>query len=334
MRFARSEEVICTYTNTKKGKIIVVKDAVPNDPANFTFTAGGGLSPTSFQLDDDSDPALSNTRSFDNLTPGNTYSLSEANPASLGFYLARVSCDDGSPPSAIDVQAGETVTCTFVNSRDYPKPATGTPFRVPLVVAYDQCTSPNTTHAAPKLTPGPGSGDPACDPPVKTSDELTTSAVGRQNGFAKFRVAVGNESTPADEANIAIDVDASDVLRQSDGSDYVGPVLLRVAMRITDRSNNPGGVISGTVQDTDFSVPVNCLATPANPSAGSRCSVSSTVDTFVPNFAKEGKRAVISALSVKLLDAGPNGTIGGPACAPACGDGDEQTYLEEGVFHF
>ena len=29
------------------------KDAVPNDPQDFDFTAGGGLSPASFQLDDD-----------------------------------------------------------------------------------------------------------------------------------------------------------------------------------------------------------------------------------------------------------------------------------------
>ena len=47
------------------GTIVVRKDAVPDDPQDFSFTAGGGLSPASFQLDDDSDPTLSNTQTFD-----------------------------------------------------------------------------------------------------------------------------------------------------------------------------------------------------------------------------------------------------------------------------
>ena len=46
---------------------MVVKDATPNDPQDFSFTAGGGLSPASFQLDDDSDGTLSNTRTFNDV---------------------------------------------------------------------------------------------------------------------------------------------------------------------------------------------------------------------------------------------------------------------------
>ena len=38
------------------GRIVVRKDAVPNHSQNFSFTAAGSVSPTSFQLDDDSDP--------------------------------------------------------------------------------------------------------------------------------------------------------------------------------------------------------------------------------------------------------------------------------------
>ena len=56
-------------STTSAGGSSSVKDAQPNDPQDFSFTAGGGLSPTSFQLDDDTDPALSNTRTFDDLVP-------------------------------------------------------------------------------------------------------------------------------------------------------------------------------------------------------------------------------------------------------------------------
>ena len=52
---------------------------------------------TSFQLDDDSDPALSNTRTFANLAPGSGYSVSEAIP--VGWGQDSASCSDGSPPA-------------------------------------------------------------------------------------------------------------------------------------------------------------------------------------------------------------------------------------------
>src|SRR5207253_979994 len=89
--------------------------STPTDPQNFDFTAGGGLSPSSFSLDDDSDPALSNTRTFANVVPGAGYSLSETVPC--GWDLTSSSCDDGSTISSIDVSAGETVTCTFTNEK-------------------------------------------------------------------------------------------------------------------------------------------------------------------------------------------------------------------------
>ena len=49
------ETVTCTFANRKRGQIVAVKDATPDDPQDFDFTAGGGLSPASFQLDDDAE---------------------------------------------------------------------------------------------------------------------------------------------------------------------------------------------------------------------------------------------------------------------------------------
>ena len=109
------ETVTCTFTNHKRGQIVVVKDATPDDPQDFSFTAGGGLSPTSFSLDDDADATLSNTRTFADVPAGNGYSLSETVPG--GWDQTAATCDDGSPVSNIDVAPGETVTCTFANRK-------------------------------------------------------------------------------------------------------------------------------------------------------------------------------------------------------------------------
>ena len=59
--------------------IVVTKNALPDDPQDFDFTAGGGLTPTSFQLDDDADNTLSNSRTFI-VDPGSGYSVAESAP--------------------------------------------------------------------------------------------------------------------------------------------------------------------------------------------------------------------------------------------------------------
>src|SRR6185369_17072685 len=108
------ETVTCTFVNTKRGHIVVVKDAVPNDAQDFTFTNNfGNGNPATFALDDDADPTLSNTRDSEVL-PG-TFAVSEG--AVSGWDLTSATCSDGSPVSAIVVSPGETVTCTFVNTK-------------------------------------------------------------------------------------------------------------------------------------------------------------------------------------------------------------------------
>ncbi|WKE65662.1 hypothetical protein PVT67_18690 [Gallaecimonas kandeliae] len=103
------ETVTCTFTNTKRGQIILVKNTVGGD-GTFTFNhsiAGldSSLTTSGNTAQDASDP----------LVPG-IYSISENVPA--GWKLTGSSCDDGSAPGAIDLQAGETVTCTFTNTKN------------------------------------------------------------------------------------------------------------------------------------------------------------------------------------------------------------------------
>jgi hypothetical protein len=96
--------VTCTFTNTKKGHIIVRKVTVGGN-GSFTFDTSYG---PDFNLSkgqqNDSGP----------LVPG-TYSVAETGiPAD--WDLTSAVCDDGSAPGAIDLAAGETVTCTFTNT--------------------------------------------------------------------------------------------------------------------------------------------------------------------------------------------------------------------------
>jgi uncharacterized cupredoxin-like copper-binding protein/plastocyanin len=120
INLAAGETVDCTFTNTKRGKITIVKDAVPNDAQDFAFTTTGtGLS--SFNLDDDSNITLSNSRTFTNLVSG-AYSVTEG--AVAGWDLTGLTCNDangttnlGTRTTSIALDPGEEVTCTFTNTK-------------------------------------------------------------------------------------------------------------------------------------------------------------------------------------------------------------------------
>jgi len=109
------------------GTIVIVEDSDPNDAQDFAYTGsgpsgydfGGG-----FSLDDDSDGALPNTRTFSSLVPG-SYSLTQG--AVTGWSLTNLVCSDpdsgsavdlGTRTSTIDLDPGETVTCTYTNSKN------------------------------------------------------------------------------------------------------------------------------------------------------------------------------------------------------------------------
>ena len=110
------ETVTCTFTNTKRGTIIVKKVTNPNPDTtdtDFSFTASGGLSPTSFNLKN------GEMQTFADVTPTSGYSIAETVPA--GWDLASATCvssiNDSETPGNIELDAGETVTCTFNNTK-------------------------------------------------------------------------------------------------------------------------------------------------------------------------------------------------------------------------
>jgi hypothetical protein len=212
----------------------------------------------------------------------------------------------------------------------HPRPGGGTPLNVSLVPEFQQCTSPNSTHVAPLDMP-------SCRPPALESSQLTTSTLGRGSASARLDVQPGDPDTGDDEADVRIAASASDVRATADGSDYAGRVVLATRLRITDNANGSATNDSGTVQDFDFSVPIDCVAN-SDPAVGSSCRIGTTADTLVPGFAVEGRRSVISAFSLTMLDAGADGQLApasdplGLGCPPTCGSGDEKVYLRQGVF--
>ena len=246
-------------------------------------------------------------------------------PVSLGQRI-RLHSEyvDGRPPGstpAVNDVMGIMLPWFASPSTAYARPSSATPTRVPLVPAFKRCTSPNSTHVAPLSYA-------ACNPPVEESNLVTTS-LGRQFGFAKLRVLTGNTATPADEADLAVTVSISDVRKTSDGTDYSGKALLTSTLRLTDSQNTPTD--AATVQDNAFNVPLNCVTTLSD-TLGGTCSVTTTADTLIPNLMKEGQRMVMALRDVVAKDAGPNGTGYGAGCPPTCGDGDEKTFVSQGVF--
>ncbi|HEU5212912.1 MAG TPA: hypothetical protein VFU10_09110, partial [Gaiellaceae bacterium] len=105
------------------GSITIIKDAQPNGPTSFQFTASP--SPlANFSLVDDGTSA--NTKLFSNITTFQTYTVQET-PIPTGWALTNLVCshtDDnggssstnlGTGTSTINMAEGENYTCTYTN---------------------------------------------------------------------------------------------------------------------------------------------------------------------------------------------------------------------------
>jgi hypothetical protein len=114
------EMVICTYTNTRRGTLVVATQVSPESAeGEFLFTGvPSGTIPAN------------GTLVAANLTPG-TYTTTEADPEP-DFELTDVSCDDGGSASTssgdastrtavFNLDPGETVRCLFTNTLVEPE---------------------------------------------------------------------------------------------------------------------------------------------------------------------------------------------------------------------
>ncbi len=119
LNLTAGERVHCTFTNTKLGTVIIKKATAPGGGSGFSFSGSLG----DFSLDDGGSNVVAN------LAPG-SYAVSENDPSASGYELSGLSCADsdkggqpssgdvGSRTASINLDPGETVTCTFTNTED------------------------------------------------------------------------------------------------------------------------------------------------------------------------------------------------------------------------
>jgi fimbrial isopeptide formation D2 family protein len=214
--------VTCVFTNTKRGSITIVKDAVPNDAQAFAFTGDLG----DFSLVDDGTEGT-NAQTFTNLVPG-TYGVSETPVA--GWDLTSAVCSDESDPAEIDLGPGEHVTCTFVNERpsisvtktagDAADGATFTTLAGPVTYTYVVTNSgpvalENVTVSDDNGTPSDTSDDFAATCPKTTLDAgesmtcsatVTVSADRTNTATVRGFSAQGTEVSDQDTAIVVVRV--------------------------------------------------------------------------------------------------------------------------------
>jgi hypothetical protein len=107
------ETVTCTFNNTIGGATIIVdKVTDPTGSAQqFNFTLTGTGVNQGFALADGTTPY--NSGDLLPTSENGTYNVAETLPSG---WTGSGSCSDGSPAGAVDLSAGETVTCTFNNT--------------------------------------------------------------------------------------------------------------------------------------------------------------------------------------------------------------------------
>ena len=192
----------------------------------------------------------------------------------------------------------------------YARPKGATPLRVPLVISYKSCTAPNEQH-------GP-----------RWSTPLFAAAAGVRLGhdrdhrlqrpgdpvrrLAALGCVPGNLSTPADEADVKVMMDITDVRRKDNLADYVGGVQATIVSRITDRFNAVaagGGSDPATVVDIPFPVQAD-LHRDRRPRRRVDLRGHHIVRSDRAHCDPEGKRSIWQMGQVQVSDGGEDGNIG------------------------
>jgi hypothetical protein len=221
----------------------------------------------------------------------------------------------------------------------YPRPSGAGPLRASLVPAYNACVTANRTH-------GPSLAYPSCNPPTRPTTVLTVGTPDA-NGFSassassmRFRVVVGNPATESNEADVQTVINVNDVRcattlvpacpSATAGADYTGRVGISVNLQITDQRNAAEQPDHGTVQSFPLQWSVQCAAT-VETTKGAACATTTSLNALLPGAVLETRRTIWELGQVTVRDAGANGT-GYAACPPTCGDGDEATYMRQGIF--
>jgi len=147
----------------------------------------------------------------------------------------------------------------------------------------------------------------ACAPPRLESGRLTigtpdaNARPAKSVGMARFRAVLGDPGTRADEADVSLALDITDVREQGSLDDYTGELAVT----------------------SSLSFPVRCTSTP-DPDVGSTCSVTTTADTLFPGTVIESQRSIWELDRVQVFDGGADGM--------AATSEDNTLFAVQGIF--
>jgi hypothetical protein len=188
-------------------------------------------------------------------------------------------------------------------------------------ISTTQCASrggQNGTHGSPLALP-------SCNPPGYLSNTMAKLGPA-SSAHVQATTIPGDRLTSADEADLSLVVNATDVRNRQGGGDYdPSPgtdVTLNLLIRLSDTYNGASLATPATTSDFIYPVPVACTAS-ADPVAGSTCSTNATADALTPNTIREGKRTVMTTFRYWLYDSGLNATRG---------DADDRGFAQPGVY--
>jgi len=124
---ATGENITCTFTNQALGTVTINKATVGGD-GTFAFTASPAFGSLGTDFNITTTGGTGTTGPVLNLSPG-TYAVTETDPQASpgGWDLTDLSCSDpgdggssvdlGARTATIDVDPGETISCTFTNTK-------------------------------------------------------------------------------------------------------------------------------------------------------------------------------------------------------------------------
>jgi uncharacterized repeat protein (TIGR01451 family) len=122
------ENVVCTFTNTKEASLKVVKVTDPaSDPQDFDFDLTGSGLPADLDLDTDAGNATLPSEQTFALNAGQLGAKTVTESVTAGWSLTNLACTGAGADSStdlatrkatLDIDAGETVVCTFTNTKD------------------------------------------------------------------------------------------------------------------------------------------------------------------------------------------------------------------------
>lgn len=199
------DNVVCTYTNTQDATIIVKEVTVGGD-ATFDFTG-------------DLNASLSNGGTQSAQVPANqTYTTTQTQLS--GWTLTSIDCTtDGShsgTTATYNPGAGETVTCTFTNTKNStpPPPPTTTSSTPTIDLAITKSASPNPATVGSQITwtmvvtnngPSDATGVTVSDPlPSETTFVSASSTQGScSNSSGTVTCSIGNM---ADGAKVTVTI--------------------------------------------------------------------------------------------------------------------------------